>query len=103
MALVLNVIAAMLTGAVLLGVGVWAGSWLRAAATDPAMMQVRATNRELMAFRKRALSAMGYAISEQASIINDPSTSLPTRRRLEEVQKCLAKTTESSRDERRRS
>lgn len=99
----LNTILVLGTGALLLGLGVWAGFWWRGAATDPAHLQIRATNRELMSFRKRAHAAMATAIATNAEVINDPSTPGHTRWKLEEVQKCLAKTNESSRDERRRS
>ena len=84
----------MLVGAGLLGVGVWGGSWLRAAATDPAHLQIRATNRELMAWRKEAQAAMGKAMATNAEIINDRSTSPHTRWKLQEAQSWLAKTTE---------
>lgn len=92
-----------LAGAFILGIGVAAGSWLRGAATDPAHLQVRATNRELMAWRKDAQQAMGKVIEVQAEVINDRSTSPHTRWKIQEAQSWLAKTTEPTAETGRRS
>lgn len=89
-----------LAGAFILGIGVAAGSWLRGAATDPAHLQVRATNRELMAFRKGAHAAMAKVIAVHAEIINDRSTSPHTRWKLSEAQQWLTETTEPTKTER---
>lgn len=98
----LNTILVLGTGALILGLGVWAGFWWRGAATDPAHLQVRATNRELMAFRREAHRAMAQTIAVHAEIINDRSTSPHTRWKLEEAQRCLVETTQGNDSERGR-